>query len=155
MPRLLVVHHTASPALDTLLTAVLDGAGDPALDDVEVVVRAALAATAVDVLGADGYVLGSPVNLGYLSGALKHFFDQVYYPCLADTVGRPFGAYLHGNDDVTGARHALDVITTGLQWRRVSDDVEVRGGPTTADVAACRELGGVVAATLLLDADAG
>ena len=75
-------------------------------------------ATAVEVLDADGYLLGSPVNLGYLSGALKHFFDQIYYPCLDATRRRPFGVYLHANNDATGALRALDAIVTGLQWQR-------------------------------------
>lgn len=149
MPRLLVVHHTPSPALHTLLDAVLEGAGHPELAEVEVVTRAALSATASDVLDADGYVLGSPVNLGYLSGALKHFFDTIYYPCLTETVRRPFGLYLHGNDDGTGALRAADTITTGLQWRAVTDHVLVTGGPTPDDVERCRELGAVVAANLL------
>ena len=64
MPRLLVVHHTPSPALHSLLTAVLDGVADPALADVEVVTRPALVASAADVLEADGVVVGGPVNLG-------------------------------------------------------------------------------------------
>ena len=62
-------------------------------------------------------MLGSPVNLGYLSGALKHFFDEIYYPCLDATRRRPFGVYLHANNDATGALRALDSITAGLQWR--------------------------------------
>src|SRR5262249_31743222 len=110
MPRLLVVHHTTSPALDTLYRAVHEGATDPAIVGVDVLVRPALSATAVDVLEADGYLLGTPANLGYMSGALKHFFDQIYYPCLEATVGRPFGLYVHGNNDTEGAVRAVDVV---------------------------------------------
>ena len=150
MPRLLVVHHTASPATADLLDAVRAGATDPALEGgVEVVVRPALTATAVDALGADGYLLGTPVNLGYLSGALKHFFDQAYYPCLDATRGRPFGAWLHANNDATGALRALDSITTGLGWRKAAEPLVVTGAPTKDDLAACHELGATVAATLL------
>lgn len=151
MPRLLIVHHTPSPSMHTMFDAVRAGARDEHIDGVEVVEVPALAATASDVLAADGLVLGSPANLGYLSGALKHFFDLVYYPCLESTVGRPFSAYLHGNDDTTGAERALEVITTGLRWRRVQATVCVVGTPTPADVAACRELGASVAVGLTLD----
>jgi NAD(P)H-dependent FMN reductase len=102
MARLLVVHHTTSPRLQALLEAVLSGASNEAIQDVTVLARPALAATPVDVLEADGYLLGTPANLGYMSGALKHFFDQVYYPCLEATVRRPYGLYVHGNSDTTG-----------------------------------------------------
>lgn len=144
--RVLLVHHTPSPALQELFEAVRDGAATDALDDVEVVVRPALSATASDVLAADGYLLGTPVNLGYLSGALKHFFDTVYYPCLEATRGRPFGAYLHGNDDTTGAERALTAITGGLGWRPVGEVVRCVGPVDRADLEACGELGGLVAA---------
>ena len=134
-----------------MTAAVRDGVRDPALSGVELVERAALSATASDVLDADGYILGSPVNLGYLSGALKHFFDQIYYPCLAVTQDRPFGAYLHGNEEATGALRAIDSITTGLRWRRVHPTIVVNGPPSPAEIAACRELGAVVAAHLVSD----
>jgi multimeric flavodoxin WrbA len=149
VPRLLVVHHTPSPALHSMFTAVVDGASDPALAQVEVVTRAALVAGAADVLEADAVVVGGPVNLGYLAGAIKHFFDQAYYPCLEETVGLPFAAYLHGNDDVTGGRAALERITTGLRWRSVRPLVEVTGAPSSDDLAACWELGAATAAGLL------
>jgi multimeric flavodoxin WrbA len=151
MPRLLVVHHTPSPALHSMLASVREGATADEIEGVDVVVRAALAATAVDVMEADGYVLGSPANLGYLSGAMKHFFDQIYYPCLEETVGRPFGVYLHGNDDTTGAERAVEAITTGLRWRRVAEPVLVVGAPARADLDACWELGATLAAGLTLD----
>jgi multimeric flavodoxin WrbA len=146
--RLLLVHHTPSPATHTLLTAVRAGATDPQITGVELVTRAALAATAVDVLEADGYLLGAPANLGYMAGALKHFFDQIYYPCLDATAGRPYGLYVHGNNDTTGAQKAVEAITTGLRWRLVQAPVAVIGPPTNADRDACWELGAAVAATL-------
>lgn len=148
MARLLIVHHTPSPHLHAMLESVRDGATTPEVGDVDVEVRAALSATASDVLAADGYVVGAPANLGYLAGAVKHFFDTVYYPCLEDTVGRPFGAYLHGNDDTAGARRALATITTGLRWEQVADVREVRGAPSREDLDACWEVGAVVAATI-------
>lgn len=149
MARLLLVHHTPSPALDSLFRAVVDGTQADGLEDVEVVARPALAATAVDVLEADGYVLGTPANLGYMSGALKHFFDLVYYPCLDATQGRPFGVYVHGNDDLAGALRAIGKITTGLGWQQVHDPVEVTGGPSRQDLEAAWDLGATVAANLL------
>jgi multimeric flavodoxin WrbA len=146
--RLLIVHHTPSPHLHTLLSAVREGAGAPGVEGVEVRVRAALSATASDVLASDAVIVGGPVNLGYLAGAVKHFFDTVYYPCLEDTVGLPFGAYLHGTEDLAGAFRALEVITTGLRWRRIAEVVEVRGAPRAEDRDAAWELGAVVAATI-------
>ncbi len=128
---------------------MLAGAGLPELAEVEVVVRPALASGAHDVLTADGYLLGTPANFGYMSGALKHFFDTVYYPCLDATAGRPFGLWVHGNDDVTGAVRAVRSIVGGLGWRPVAPVLEVIGTirPDVRDAA--RDLGATVAATLL------
>ncbi|MFF0522766.1 flavodoxin family protein [Actinomadura nitritigenes] len=148
MKRLLLVHHTPSPSVQAMVEAVRAGARTDEIEGVEVVSRPALTASAVDVLEADGYLLGSPVNLGYLSGALKHFFDQIYYPCLDETIRRPFGAFLHGNSDAAGALRALESITTGLKWRAVQPPVVVMGEPGKADLEACWELGAVAAAEL-------
>jgi multimeric flavodoxin WrbA len=153
MARLLIVHHTTSPSLHSMFEAAHDGATDRSIAGVDVVVRPALGATAVDVLEADGYLLGTPANLGYMSGALKHFFDQIYYPCLDATVGRPFGVYVHGNNDTGGALKGIGVITTGLRWREAQAPVEVIGGPSRAHLDACRELGAALAAGLKLQGD--
>ncbi len=149
MPILLVVHHTTSPATQAMLEAVLDGTRAEGLEDVTVTVRPALAATAVDVLAADGFVLGTPANIGYLSGALKHFFDQVYYPCLTAKADAPYGLYVHGNNDAVGAVRAAESIAGGMGWRRVHEPVTVIGSPTKDDREACWDLGATVAATLL------
>jgi multimeric flavodoxin WrbA len=149
MARLLIVHHTPSPHCQEMFEAVIAGATDPDIEGVEVVRRAALAVTASDFLDADGYVLGTPANLGYISGAMKHAFDTSYYQILDSTQGRPFGLYLHANEGGEGAVRAVDSITTGLGWVRAAADVVVSGKPTKDDVQKCWELGATVAAGLM------
>ncbi|OXM55503.1 flavodoxin [Amycolatopsis thailandensis] len=149
MPKLLIVHHTPSPSTQAMFEAVLSGANHPDIEGVDVVRRPALGATVPDVLDADGYLLGTPANLGYMSGALKHFFDTVYYPCLDATRGRPFGFFVHGNNDTAGTVRGIESITTGLGWESATSPVLVTGEPGKADLEACFELGGTLAATLM------
>lgn len=149
MPRLLVVHHTASPATQELLEAALDGTRAEGLEAVEVDVRAALAAGPPDVLAADGFVLGTPANIGYLSGAMKYFFDNVYYPCLTAKVGAPYGLWVHGNNDTQGAIRAAESIAQAMGWQRVHEPVSVVGAPTKDDREAVWDLAATVAAGLL------
>src|SRR6478735_2751287 len=104
VPRLLIVHHSPTPSVAALTEAVVAGASDDAITGVDVVVRAALEADADDVLAADGY----------MSGALKHFFDSIFLQAggaLTDDGSaaaveggrKPFGLYVHGRYDTTGA----------------------------------------------------
>lgn len=147
--RLLIVHHTPSPHCAEMFDAVVAGSTDPDIVGVEVIRRPALTVSAAEMLEADGYLLGTPVNLGYLSGALKHAFDCSYYQLLDSSRGRPFGAFLHGNEGTEGAQRALEAITTGLGWKRVADTVAVSGKPTKADLEACWNLGATLAASLM------
>jgi multimeric flavodoxin WrbA len=149
LATLLVVHHTVSPALEAMLEAALSGTRAEGIEGVDVIVRPALSATASDVLAADTYLLGTPANIGYMSGALKHFFDQIYYPTRHATAGRSFGLYVHGNEGLTGAIASVDTVTRGLGWQRALAPVEVRGEPGKADLAACTELGAVLAAGVM------
>src|SRR6202050_5088832 len=148
MPTLLVVHHTPSPALQAMFEAAVSGARTDEVEGVEVVIRPALTAAAAAVLTADGYLLGTPANIGYMSGALKHFFDGIYYPCLEATRRRPYGLYVHGASDTAGAVKAVESITTGLAWRQVRPPTLVTGPPSPADLESCWELGAILAAEL-------
>lgn len=147
--RLLVVHHTPSPAVRELLEAVVAGASVRELAEVEVVVEPALSATASDVLSAAGIVLLTPANIGYMSGALKHFFDTIYYPCLDATRGMPWGLVVHGNDDTTGAVRSVEKVAGALKWERVAPVVEIVAAPRPPDVSSARDLGATVAAVIL------
>ena len=131
-----------------MFEAAVSGARTDEIDGVEVVVRPALTAAAVDVLEADAYLLGTPANIGYMSGALKHFFDGIYYPCLEATRRRAYGLYVHGASDTGGAVRAVESIATGLQWRKVRPPVCVTGAPSRSDLEACWELGALLAAEI-------
>lgn len=146
-PTLLVVHHTPSPPTRELLEKVLEGTADPEITGVRIKSIAALAATIPDVLAADGFLFGTPANFGYMSGALKHFFDTVYYPVLGSVTGKPYGLWVHGNNDTAGAVSSIRRLATGLELEPAAAPVEI----TTLDQPAreqCYELGAVLAATL-------
>ena len=132
-----------------MLDAVLEGTRAEGIEGVSVVVRPALGATASDVLAAGAVLLGTPANIGYMSGALKHFFDQIYYPCLHATPGTAYGLWVHGNLDTTGAARSVHAIATGLSWQQAADDVVVLGAPGAAERESCWNLGATLAVSLM------
>jgi hypothetical protein len=146
--RLLIVAHAPSPNTARLRDAVIAGATDPGIEGVRVRAVAPLAAVAADVLAADAIVLGTPENLGYMSGALKDFFDRCYAPCLEHTRGLPYALYIRAGHDGTGTRRAVGSIVTGLGWRLVHDPLVCRGPWQEGFVAAARDLGLLMAAGL-------
>lgn len=135
--------------MQDLLDAVIAGATTDEIEGVSVRVEPALTCADVTVLEADGYLLGTTANIGYMSGALKHFFDRIYYPCLEATQRRPYGLYVHGGNDTTGAVNSVQAIAAGLQWQQAASVVEVVGDVTRNDLDAAWELGASVAAALM------
>jgi len=151
MSTLLVVAHVVSPDTRELHEAVLAGTRAEGITGVTVRYVPALVASATDVLRCDGLLLGTPANIGYMSGALKHFFDQVYYPLLDAKPGLPYGLWVHGNSDVTGATRPITAIAGALGWQPATRPVTVVGKPTSTDLDSCIELGAVLAATIAPD----
>ncbi|WP_258868130.1 flavodoxin family protein [Alkalilimnicola ehrlichii] len=146
--RLLIVAHAPSPNTEQLVNAVLRGARHPDIDNVEALHIPPLEANADDVLNADGIILGTTENLGYMSGALKDFFDRIYYPCLEHTEGLPYALYVRAGHDGTGTRRAVDTIVTGLRWRAAQDPLILRGKFENSFIEQCEELGMYLAAGL-------
>ena len=144
--RLLVVAHAPSVNTRSLLDAVLTGAGSPEVSGVDVVHIPPLEAKPDDVLKAHALILGTTENLGYMSGALKDFFDRIYYPCLEKTQGLSYALYIRAGQDGTGTRRAVESITTGLRWRPVQEPLTLRGDFKGDFISQCKELGAVMAA---------
>jgi len=146
--RLLVVYHSRTGHTGDMLEAVLRGVQDPAVTGVDCVVRAALEATPEDVQAAHGILLGTPENFGYMSGALKMFFERIYYPCLEVTQGLPYGVFIRAGNDGRGALASIERIVTGLRWKRVAAPVIFAGDVSAERLAECEELGQTLAAGL-------
>lgn len=148
MKRLLVVAHIPSINTNRLRDAVLAGAGHPDIDGVEAIAKTPFEAGPDDVLAADAVILGTTENLGYMSGAMKDFFDRTYYPVLEKAQGLPYALYIRAGMDGTGTRRGVETIITGLRWRAVQDPLICRGDWDEAFVAQCEELGMAMAAGL-------
>lgn len=149
MPCLLVVHHSPTESTRRILEAVLAGANDPLIEGIDVRVLPALEAGVDDVLAADGYILGSTANFGYISGALKHFFDTTYDASHEATAKRPFSYWIHGSYDTTGAERAMDSITTGYGWRLAAPPLAFTKEVTEPHLTAAYELGATLASGLM------
>ena len=148
MAALLIVYHSQSGSTERMAQAVIRGANSEAVDGVEVRVRHALDATAEDLEWCDGFLLGTPENFGYMSGAMKTFLDRVFYPCEGKVDGKPFAMFIRAGNDGSGAVTSLRRILSGLNVREVQEPVMVVGEFDDARLADCEELGLTMAAGL-------
>jgi len=146
--HLLIVAHNPSPNTQKLVDATLRGARHEDIDNVEVKHIPPLRATPDDVIWADAIILGTTENFGYMSGALKDFFDRIYYPCLEKTEAMPYSLYIRAGLDGTGTKIAVGKITTGLSWKPVQDPVILHGEYDPEYEDQCEELGMLMAASL-------
>lgn len=146
--KLLVIAHAPSENTRKMLEAVINGASDPAIENVEVQSLAPLETQPEDIKSADAIILGTTENLGYMAGLVKDVFDRCYYPCLDKTQGMPFTFYIRAGHDGTGTRQAIESITTGLRWRWVQEPLILRGEWQEEFLDQVKELGMAMAAGL-------
>ena len=146
--NLLIVYHSQSGSTQRMADAVIRGATDPSVDNVDVRVRTALKANADDLQWADAFILGTPENFGYMSGAMKYFLDSVYYPCEGKVNGRAYALFVRAGNDGSGAIGSLQRILKGLSVREVQDPVLIAGEFDEERLQNCEELGLTMAAGL-------
>ena len=128
--------------------AVIRGAENESVEAVDVRARQALTATVEDVLWADAFILGTPENFGYMSGAMKHFLDTIYYPCENKISGRAFALFVRAGNDGSGAISSIRRILTGLAVKEVQEPLIAVGELTDEMLDACETLGMYLAAGL-------
>ena len=148
MKKLLVVFHSQSGSTSQMADAVIRGATHEDIEGVDVRVRNALDATSEDLLWCDAFILGTPENFGYMSGALKYFLDRVFYDCVDKIDGRPYALFVRAGNDGTGAISSVTRILAGLSVKEVQEPVLIAGDFDAARLAECEELGMTLAAGL-------
>jgi len=142
--RLLIVYHTQSGNTGRLADAAFSGA--QRVQGVETVIKRAFDAGTDDLLACNGLLLGTPENFGYMSGALKDFFDRTYYPCEGKLTGLPYAIFVSAGNDGSGAVREIGRIANGYGWKAVADALIVRKAITDAALADAAELGEAMAA---------
>ena len=148
MPNLLVVSNCPSDNTHALQNAIVAGCQHHQTDNIHLSVKLPLVADAQDVLWADGLILGSTENFGYMAGQVKDFFERIYYPCLELTEGLPVAVFIKGGLDGQGAKTSIERIMTGLKWKLVSPVLVLKGPFKPEFLTQCEELGGVMAVGL-------
>lgn len=146
--HLLIVYHSQSGSTAKMAQAVIRGARHPDIGKVDVRIRDALEGVPDDLYWADGFILGSPENFGYMSGAMKYFLDRIYYPCEGKIAGMPYGLFIRAGNDGTGAISSINRILSGLSVREVQQPILVAGEFDDARLTDCEELGMAMAAGL-------
>ena len=148
MKKLLIISHAPSPHTTAMTSAVIKGASHADINGIDVCFKQPLKAGPGDVLGANAIILGTTENFGYMSGAMKDFFDRVYYPCLEKTDSLPIAMFIRAGNDGLGAQGSIERITKGLAWKQVQEPLICTGPWQESFLVQCEELGMTMAAGL-------
>ncbi len=144
---LLIWGGHAGGRTERLRAAVIEGI-ESVDEPIDLRLRPALAAGAEDLLWCEALIMGTPEHFGYMSGALKDFFDRTFYPAEGRTEGLPVALFVSAGNDGQGTVLAVERIATGYRWKFVAPPLVVVGEPDALDLERARELGATVAAGL-------
>ena len=148
MKTLLIVYHTGGVKTAKMAAAVERGARGES--GVNVIVKRCAEAGPDDVLAADGLILGTPENFGYMSGMMKDFLERVFYPCEGKVNGRPWALFVSAGQDGSGAVSSVERIVAGLRLEKKAEALICLRDLTPEVLSKCEELGAAFATGLAL-----
>ena len=124
--KIVFVSHSPSKNTRILANTVLDVIKYNKLK-LKVEIYSPLEITSNDVLKANGIIIGTIENFGYMAGATKDFFDRCYNNLLDRSQGLPVFYYIRAGLDGEGSEIALNKIILGLKWRQVLKPLILKG----------------------------
>jgi len=143
--KLLIIYHSKDGNTARMAEAVLRGANHPDIDT-DVKMLLAKDADLDSLLWADGLILGTPENFGYMSGALKDFFDRTYYPAEGKVEGLPYCVFICAGNDGAGALRSIKRIVKGFPFKEVQEPLISQGELEEDVLKTCEEMGMYMAA---------
>ncbi|MGH1471431.1 MAG: flavodoxin family protein [Cellvibrionaceae bacterium] len=146
--NLLINIHCPSDNTQRLRDAVIKGASHPDIRNINLKVTEPLSTIPDDVIWADAIILGTTENFGYMSGAMKDFFDRIYYPCLEKKQALPYAIAIRAGLDGTGTKIGMEKIITGLKWKSIQEPLISKGDFQEEFISDWQTLGMTMAAGL-------
>jgi multimeric flavodoxin WrbA len=144
MAVILVIYHSQGGSNRKMAMAVAEGVSS--MEDVRANLKDACDAGLDDLLACDGILIGSPEYFGYMSGAVKDFFDRTYEQARGKVFRKPYAVFVNGGNDGTGACTHIERICIGFQFKKVYEPIVAKGEITGPILDACRLMGQTVAA---------
>lgn len=142
--KILIVYHSQGGTMERMARAVAEGASR--VSEVEVVLRSAAQATLGDLVGCAGLAIGSPEYFGYMSGAIKDFFDRTYEEGRGHTFRLPYVLFVCAGNDGRGAVSSIERIAIGYKWKKVAEPLRIVGKPDAEALERLSEMGETLAA---------
>lgn len=147
MVRILIIYDSRTGNTEKMAYSVAEGARK--VEGVEVVVKKVDQARIVDLLDADGIIMGSPTYFGQMSAELKSFIDKSV-EIHGKLEGKVGAAFTSSGGTATGAETTLlsmlqAMLIHGMIVQGRHDDkhygVAAVENPEQEDLDYCRELG--------------
>jgi multimeric flavodoxin WrbA len=122
--NILLIYHTQGGHTKMLVDAC--GVGIRKEKDIVLQCKSAKNSTIEDVLWANGIIIATPEYFGYMSGAIKDFFDRTYYNARAKEVCLPYCLIVCCENDGTGAERNIETIAKGYVLKKHLDTLIIK-----------------------------
>lgn len=144
MTIILVIYHSNGGNNRKMALSVAEGINS--IEDSTATLKDACDASLEDLLNCSGIVIGSPEYFGYMSGAVKDFFDRTYEQARDKVLRKPYAVFVNAGNDGTGALTHIERICIGFRFKKVYEPILAKGEISEEILNACRLMGQTIAA---------